>query len=717
MSVRSRRGRVLRVPVILQQELVECGAACLAMVLAFHGRWVPLEELRRQCGVSRDGSNAADILRAAREYGLEARGDRREVGELARLAGNPAIVYWNFNHMVVLAGVSARGVHLVDPASGRRVVSHEEFDRSYTGVVLTFDRDDAFVRAGHRPSVVAGLMTHMTGAWGAFAFVIAMTSLLIVPGVFVPAMVKLLVDRVLGGAGGISTTPLIAFLGFALVLNAVMTWLQQAYILRMQSFIALSTGASLMHRMFRLSAVFFARRFTGDLAGRVQSVGRVAAVLSNVLSTNVVALLCVIAYGLVMLTYSPLLTAVAVASALLGLGVGIAGWPMRRETSRLLAKAQARMNAVAIHGLQGIESIKACGAERDLFDRWSGAHARLTTLQQRLAGGNAMLGALPPAISALGGHVVLCAAAIQVIQGRFTVGELVAFQALLGAFQAPLRTVLAANAAFPQASGDMTRIEDVFDYEVEPDEPLTVTAPKLSGRLEFRNVTFGYAPLAPPLIDGLSFVVEPGRRVGLVGRSGSGKSTVIRLACGMYAPWSGQVLLDGVPIGQIDPVVRASSLSLVAQEIFMFSGTLRDNLCLWDTSRTAEALDKATADAAIARTILERPGAYDCEVVEQGANFSGGERQRLEIARALVSDPTLLLLDEATSALDPVTEAAIDARIRQRECACLLVAHRLSTIRDSDEIIVLRRGKAIERGTHDQLMREGGEYADLIAAR
>jgi NHLM bacteriocin system ABC transporter peptidase/ATP-binding protein len=683
------------------------------MILGFFGHWATLEELRKRCGVSRDGSTAANILRAARGYGLIAEGYRRELDELQAM-DLPVVVFWNFNHYVVVTGFSKKYVYLCDPAVGHRRVSYLEFSRCFTGIVLSFKPSDGFMKAGRPPSLSRAFHDRLSGSWNAFIYLVIVTALLVVPGVVIPAIIKTFVDQylVLGLVDWLR--PLLLAMGVATLLNGLMTWLQQRYLLKLQVSLSLRMGSSLVRHLLRLPAEFFSQRFAGDLNARVQSVTRVSSVLSGDLSANLVGIISTVFYALVMLAYSVRLTAIGIAIAIVNLVATRLVWTRRRDANRVLLKAQAKVNAVTTNGLQNIESIKSAGGEQDLFERWSGAQAYYVSIQQNLNVANAALGALPGVLGTLGNNLVLCLGAYQVIAGRLTIGDLIAFQTLFGAFNAPIRSMVSLSTTLPQTSGYIARIDDVENYKPREPSFYVNTSPKPRGHLELRNVTFGYSALAPPLISDLSLSVPPGQRIAVVGRSGSGKSTIVRLAAGLFEPWSGEILLDGVPIHQIDPITRANFLSMVDQEIVMFAGTAKENITLWDRSVPDADILAAARDALIHDVIASRSGNYSGTILEAARNFSGGERQRMEIARALVLRPSLLLMDEATSALDPIMEKQIDENIRRRGCGCLIVAHRLSTVRDCEEILVMRQGRVVQRGTHEYLLREGGEYAHLV---
>ncbi|HEX2204022.1 MAG TPA: NHLP family bacteriocin export ABC transporter peptidase/permease/ATPase subunit [Longimicrobium sp.] len=717
--------RRARVPTVLQMEAVECGAATLAMVLASFGRFVPLEEMRAACGVSRDGSKASNIVKAARTYGVDAKGFKKEPAELRGLP-MPAILHWNFNHFVVLEGFHRGSAYIVDPATGPRRVSEAELDQAFTGVVLTFVPGAAFAKGGALPGILGALQRRLAGARAALLYAVLAGLALVVPGLVVPAFPRVFVDDVLVKGMSGWTAPLLFAMSVAAAVVGALTWLQQDGLLRLETRLALSTSARFFWHVLRLPANFFAQRFAGEIGARVAVNDRVAQLLSGELATTTVALVVIAFYAAVMAQYDPLLAALGAAVA--GLDVAALRWVSRKRTdlSRRLQQDRGKLSGIAMGGLQTIETLKATGSEGDFFARWSGQQAKVVNAQQELALWTHLVSAVPPFLLAVSTALLLGIGGLRVMDGQMSMGMLVAFQALLLAFLAPVSKLVDLGSTLQEVRGDLARLDDVLHArpdasiaataaaEAEDEEGMEAMAPKLTGRLELAGVTFGYSPLEPPLVEGLSLVLEPGRRVALVGGSGCGKSTIARLVCGLYAPWSGEVRFDGVARAEVPRETLASSLSFVDQDIFLFAGTVKDNLTLWDPGVPEADLVRAARDACIHDDVTARPGGYGGTVEEAGRNFSGGQRQRLEIARALVGNPTLLVLDEATSALDPATEKEIDDNLRRRGCACLLVAHRLSTIRDCDEIIVLERGKVVQRGTHEELFAVPGLYRDLI---
>ena len=716
-----RPHRRARTPTILQMEAVECGAAALAIVLAHFGRWVPLEELRVACGVSRDGSKASNMVKAARTYGLEAKGYKREPQSL-RTVKPPMILHWNFNHFVVLEGFRKGRVHLNDPGTGPRVVTEEELDQAFTGVVLTFQPGPDFVRRGDPPRLLPALKRRLAGTRAALVFVLLAGLALAIPGMIVPVFSKVFLDSVLLEGRREWLPPLLLAMGVTAGLLGALTWLQQSYLLRLETRMAVGGSSRFLWHVLRLPTEFFSQRFAGDISSRVGINDRVAQLLSRDLATNALGALTIAFFAVLLFQYDVVLTLVGI--AVVSLNVAALRYVSRRRVdgSLRLVQDQGKLLGTAIGGLQTIETLKATGGESDLFTRWAGYQAKVVNGRQELERYTQILDTVPALLSAVNSALILGIGGVRVMNGALSVGSLVAYQLLMASFIAPVTRLVSLGGRLQTVAGDMNRLDDVLRYRVDPgaaagldDEMPAAEAVKLAGRLELRNVSFGYSRFDPPLIEGLNLTLAPGSRVALVGGSGSGKSTLARLVTGLYQPWEGEILFDGQPRAAIPPTVLASSLAMVDQNVFLFEGTVRENLTLWDSTVPLPEVVAAAKDACIHEDVAARPGGYDTPVEEGGANWSGGQRQRLEIARALVGRPSLLVLDEATSALDPTTESGIDENLRRRGCSCLLIAHRLSTIRDADEIIVLDRGKVVQRGTHDELRAVEGPYARLIS--
>ncbi|NER83478.1 MAG: NHLP family bacteriocin export ABC transporter peptidase/permease/ATPase subunit [Leptolyngbya sp. SIO1D8] len=732
--------RRVKTPTLLQMEAVECGAAALGIILAHYRRIVPLADLRVECGVSRDGSNAANLLKAAKRYGLIGKGYKVELEELAALP-TPYIVFWDFNHFLVVEGFSRQRVFLNDPATGPRSISFQEFDEGFTGVVLAFEPGPDFQKGGRKPSLILALADRLKGSITAITYCVLAGFLLVIPGLAVPVFSQIFIDQILIENRIDWLRPLLLGMAITVVLQGLLTLLQLRFLRQLRVKLAASMSSRFLWHVLRLPIGFYAQRFAGEISDRVRLNNKVAELLSGQLATTVISAVMIIFYAGAMLTYDWLLTSIGIAFA--AMNVVALQWIARKriDTSLRLVQDQGKVAGVTIATLQSMETVKASALEADIFARWAGYYAKVINIQQVLELTNQTLGVLPILLTALATFFILVIGGLRVMNGELSIGMLVAFQSLMTSFLTPVNELVNFGSALQELEGDLNRLDDVLRNAVDPMLESTTqesqTTPKsqgeptehrsslafpasptpslrLQGQVEFRNVTFGYSRVEPPLIQDFNLSLQPGERVALIGKSGSGKSTIAKLVSGLYQPWSGEILLDGTSIKAFPRSVLTNSLTLIEQDIFLFSGTIRENLLLWDTTIPEEQLIKASQDAEIYEVIQSIPGGFDSHLIEGGANLSGGQRQRLEIARALVTNPSILVMDEATSALDAETEQLIERNLRCRDCSCIIIAHRLSTIRDCDEIIVLDQGNVVQRGTHTQMRAVDGPYADLI---
>ncbi|MET9588147.1 NHLP family bacteriocin export ABC transporter peptidase/permease/ATPase subunit [Streptomyces sp. NPDC006539] len=713
------QARRVKTPTVLQMEAVECGAASLAMVLGHFKLYVPLEELRMACGVSRDGSKASNILKAARSYGMTAKG-LRSTPEVLAMRPGPTIVFWEFNHFVVLEGFGRRWgkpvVYLNDPAAGRRTITAEEFDESFTGIALAMTPGEDFRPGGRRPGALAGLPARLTGSGAPLVLAMIAGLLLAVVGVATPAFTRAFIDTVLVGDDRSALLPFFFMMAVTVVAIAALTAVRQSFLLRLRIVSATLTSARFLSHLLRLPTEFFTQRSPADVTDRMRSNDSVAVILSRDLSGVAVDVLVILLYGCLLCTYSVWLTLLSVGIALLNVVALRLVVRARADGASKVAADEAALLTTSYNGLQLIETMKATGGENEYFRRWASEQAKVVSGRQKTGKPSALGAVVAPTLTAVNSALILLIGGMQALDGHITIGALVAFQAMITAFSSPI-TQLTTVAGRIQDFGVMvTRLRDVENYP--PEETCAGADPehprRLNGHLTFDRVTFGYSPLGPALLEDFSFSIGPGSQLALVGGSGSGKSTATKLISGLVQPWSGTVLIDGVPRDDIPSIVLASSVAFVDQDIFLFEGTVRDNITLWDRSIPDDDVVVALKDAAIYDIVSARPGGIYSAVDEDGRNFSGGQRQRLEIARALVRNPSVLVLDEATSALDAETERLITDNIRRRGCAGVVIAHRLSTIRDSDEILVLDRGAVVERGFHTDLAAAGGPYSRLI---
>ena len=708
-----------KVPVIMQMEALECGAACLAMVLAYYQKWVPLEQVRLDCGVSRDGSNMKNVFLAAQHYGLNAHGYRMEPEGLKENGSFPCIIHWEFNHFVVLDGFKNGKAVLNDPARGVVQIPMEQFDDSFTGLVLTFEPGEGFVPSGKRRSTLEFARKRLKGAAPAVVFVVLTSVITYLFGVINPVLSRIFFDRLLTGKAPSWLYPFMMVMAGLAVFQLIVQWAQIVYNLKINGKMAIEGNASYMWKILRLPMDFFSQRMTGDIMQRQGTNASIASTLVQTVAPLALNTIMLVFYLVVMLRYSVLLTLVGVASLAINLFVARYLAEKRVNLTRVQMRDMGKLASATMAGISQTETIRAAGAEAGFFRRWSGYQASVNTQQVKFNTLSARVGLIPGFISAASGYVVLFLGIILAMNNQFTLGMIVTFQGLLTAFMGPAMTLVDAGQTIQEMRTDMERVEDVMNY---PDDPALMngtddgetTFAKLKGEVELKHVTFGYSRLGEPTVTDFSMHLKPGSRVAVVGASGCGKSTVSKLITGLYQPWAGEILFDGKPANTIPRSVFTGSVAMVDQEIVLFEDTIANNIRMWDDSIEDFEVILAARDAQIHDDILQRPGGYQGKLIENGRDLSGGQRQRLEIARVLAQDPSIVILDEATSALDAKTEYELVKAVKDRGITCIVVAHRLSTIRDCDEIIVLEKGHIVERGTHDELYAKGGIYTELV---
>ena len=715
-----KRKNALNVPVIMQMEALECGAACLDMILAYYGKWVPLEQIRADCGVSRDGSNAKNIIVAARNYGLDAKGYRYEVDTLLEGGSFPCIIHWEFDHFMVLKGAKGGFVYINDPARGSIKMPLKEFDEGFTGIALCFEPTEKFVKSGRRKSTLEFALGRLKGAGALVSFVVLSSIIAYIFNVIDPAFHRFFMDRLLSGENKELLMPFV-FILFALsLLHILISGITEIYSLKIDGKMAVLGSSSYIWKVLHLPMEFFSQRFAGDIIQRKETNATISKTLVEVFAPIALNAFMMFFYMFFMLRYSVGLTVVGLATLLINAVLGRIISQKRVNITRLSLRDQGKLASTTLSGVRMIETIKSSGSEVGFFKKWAGYQALVTHEKIEYSHINIWLGMVPELLSFLSNYLVLIIGVGLVMKGEFTLGMITGFQLYLTHFNEPAMKLIGAGQSIQEMRSNMERLDDVMNYPVDPafsgkTEEIGEYS-KLMGNIEIKNVTFGYSRLAEPVIRDFSLDIEAGSKIAIVGASGCGKSTLSKLLSGLYRPWSGEILFGGKRISEIDRNVFTGSVAVVDQDIIMFEDSIDQNIKLWDNSIEDFEVILAARDARIHDEIIERPEGYKAHVEEDGKNFSGGQRQRLEIARVLACDPSVIILDEATSALDSVTEKEVVESIKKRGITCIVIAHRLSTIRDCDKIVVLSDGEIVDTGTHEQLMERCEYYKDLVTS-
>lgn len=712
---------IAKVPVVMQLEALECGAASLAMVLAYYDKWIPLEQVRSDCGVSRDGSNAKNCLKVARSYGLDAKGYRYEPETLKESGTFPCIIHWNFNHFVVLKGFKGKYAYINDPARGEVKVNMKDFDEAFTGITLMFDTTEEFVPSGKPKSVWGFALERLKVAKVAMIFVVFTTIISSLMSIVEPGFSRVFMDRLLTQQNPDWLIPFIIGLSIINLIHISVSWLNLVYANRINGKLAVVGSTSFMWKLLKMPMEFFSQRMSGDVLSRQGSNATIANSLVNIFAPLILNSFMMIFYFIVMIRYSVVLTVVGLVSIVTNMIVSQIITKLRINYSRVSQRDAGKLMGTTVAGIEMIETIKASGSENGFFERWAGYQASVNASNIDSSKITTYLGLIPSIVSSLTNLVITGIGIYLTMKGEFTIGMISAFNGYLASFSAPVSSFVGAGQTIQEMRTEMERIEDVMKYKddiIYNDVPYdeNSTYDKLSGAIEMKNVTFGYSKLDEPLIKDFNLSIKKGERIALVGSSGCGKSTISKLISGINQVWSGEILYDGKKIQEIDRSIFTGSLAVVDQDIILFEDSISSNIKMWDESIEDFEVVLAARDAQIHEDIIARPTGYKHKLIEGGKDFSGGQRQRLEIARVLAQDPTICILDEATSALDAKTEYDVVKAIKDRGITCIVVAHRLSTIRDCDEIIVLDHGKVVERGQHDDLMKLNGYYTQLITS-
>lgn len=706
-----------KTPIIYQMEATECGAASLSMIFSYYGKNIPLEQMRIETGVSRDGCNAGNIMKAAKTYGFECHGYRKEPADLKEIQ-LPCIIHWNFNHFVVFEGFKGKYAYINDPAVGRRRISMEELDDCFTGIVLTFKPTNKVVKQKKKNTILKFMLKRINGQYGILFKLLFIGILLAFPGIILPLLSQIFTDDILIGGNTSWFTGLIVFMIASIVLQFCLSIYRNFILVKLQKKMILLSTRDFLSKLFRLPINFFDQRYVGDLTNRVENNSNVSTFLAGELAENLLNILIAIFYLLLMLLYSPMLTIIALCSVVINVFIMKVTSEKISNGSIKIQQDAGKLSGAVCAGLNITSTLKASGVENEYIGRILGYNAKVENLNQSLSKSQQIINAIPNAANIFANVMIILVGGGLVIDGQMTIGMLVAFRTLSNSLNEPVNKLVSFVKNIQTTKADINRVEDIMKYKV--DEKFDSKAEKrkirtkLTGNVELSNVSFGYSPLKPPIVSDFNFKINCGSSIAFVGASGCGKSTISKVISGLYSAWDGEILFDGVPSKEIPNDVLNASISTVSQNITLFSGSIRDNLTMWNSNISEADMIAAAKDACIHDVISQKPGAYDFKLSEDASNLSGGQRQRIEIARALATNPTILIMDEATSALDPIVEKKIIDNIKRRGCTCIIVAHRLSAIRDCDQIIVMANGKIIQRGTHEELSQVEGHYKNFI---
>lgn len=715
------QGKWVQTPTRLQMEGTECGAASLGIILQHYGRYVPLTQLRERCGVSRDGSDAANLILAAKSYGLKGRGYKKGVKSLEKVS-LPAILFWEFNHFLVLEGFIGDQIALNDPALGPRRVSIEEFETSYTGIVLTLTPDEDFVREGQVPTVWPIVWRRLSTEPGGALFILLSGLLLILPQLVMPIFSQIYIDEVISNEMENWLKPMLWAMAITIGLQALMQYLQLVGTRTLERRLTRRFAVSFEHQILALPERFYSQRYPSDIASRMEANASIAEFIGSRLIPMATSLVLLIFYLVLTVLYSPWLGLLVLITTAVNAAVVQANLRVQKDANLTLRKDGAKAMAVTIAAMTNIETVKAAALEQDIFQRYGGYQSRLLNTFQGLQLRNARIRIIPNALTTFNEVAIFILGFFLVLQGELTLGMLLAAQTIVLALKTQVDRVINFVQQLPTFEAEVLRLEDVLEQPRDPlltNEAVTKISQsenrRLSGSISLRNISFGFVTIKEPLIKNINLTVHPGQRIALVGRSGSGKTTLAKLIAGLHQPTEGEILFDGSPLLDISRAISSNSIAMVQETIQIYGCSVRDNLTLWNQSINASELQRACTDAEVYDVIQGLPEGIETILSEGGDNLSGGQRQRLELARALAGDPSILVMDEATSALDAEVERKVIDNLNHRGCTQIIIAQRLSTIRSADLILVMDQGEIVQQGRHETLIQDReGAYARLL---